>query len=84
MNEETQPVQDRPTENGIKLNNILTFLVLGVMSWVGINITQIKDSVSDMRINEAVTAHKLSYLDKKLDEHITDDEKHFLRYKNEK
>ena len=65
-------VQDKPTENGIKLNNILTALILGVMSWVGVNITTMKDDISLMRTDFAVNKNELSHLRTALNEHISE------------
>jgi len=35
-------VSDRPAEAGIKINNIISALILGVMAWVGVNIETMK------------------------------------------
>lgn len=52
--DDTYEVQDRPTENGIKINNIISFLILGVMGWVGYNIEAIKVHVANVTTVTAV------------------------------
>jgi len=41
------PVSDKPAETGIKINNIISFLILSVMAWVGYNIEDIKKNVAE-------------------------------------
>ena len=65
-------VADRPTESGIKINNILTALVLGVMSWVGLNINHLKDSLADIRIETGIQGVELSHTKELVDRHIMD------------
>lgn len=65
-------VVDRPTEVGIKLNNILTALVLMVMSWVGYNINQMKEDIGEVRADWRVMAVEQQFLKERLDEHIKD------------
>lgn len=48
MTNEVSEVKDIPTENGVKINNILTFLVLSVMTWVGYNINTMKIDIAEM------------------------------------
>jgi len=64
-------VADRPTESGIKINNILTALVLMVMSWVGYNINDLKDSLSDIRISTSIQAVELVHTKELIEKHIT-------------
>lgn len=47
-------VVDRITEVNVKLSNILTALVLMVMSWVGFNINALKDHMADALLQIAV------------------------------
>ena len=63
-------VVDRPTEVGVKINNILTALVLGVMSWVGLNINHMKDDIADMRTDTRVQQNELKHVNKTLTNHI--------------
>ena len=44
----TNEVQDKQTETGIKINNIISALILMVMSWVGYNIEDMKKAISMM------------------------------------
>ena len=44
---------------GIKMNNILTFLVLGVMAWVGVNIDVIKNDVGTIRTETKLNAQSI-------------------------
>lgn len=69
-------VQDKPTEVGIKLNNILTALVLMVMSWVGYNINTMKDHIAVIRTDSAVQAVQLTYIADRLDRHINNKDAH--------
>jgi len=64
--EHPQNVEDRPTEKGIMYNNILTFLILAVISWVGVNITQMRDSLSEIKTTGAVMKTDIKYLDKRV------------------
>lgn len=43
-----QEFRDRPAESGIKINNIISALILGVMGWVGVNIEVMKKDMSTM------------------------------------
>lgn len=63
-------VQDKPTEVGIKLNNILTALVLMVMSWAGYNIQALKDTVYEVREQTSITQNNVEHLEYRLEEHI--------------
>lgn len=65
-----QAVEDRSAEVGIKLNNILTALVLMVMSWVGINIQVMKTTQAETMRIDAVQTEKLINLRERLDAHI--------------
>lgn len=48
MKEKPMKVTDRPTEVGVTINNILTFLVLSVMGWVGYNINTMRVDIATM------------------------------------
>lgn len=65
-----QEVQDRSAEASIKLNNVLTFMVLSVMSWVGYNIENIKDGFSDLNKVVAVQSNELAHIKSQLQNHI--------------
>ena len=67
-----EDVRDRPAEVGIKLNNILTALILMVMGWVGWNINDMKTSLSQMKIDDALMANELLHLHETLENHIED------------
>ena len=73
----TEQVQDRQTEVGIKLNNVLTALILMVMGWVGFNINDMRASLSQMRIDDALMENEIVHLHKTLEAHIEDCEKRF-------
>jgi len=64
-----QPVQDRPTETGIKINNIISFLILSVMAWVGYNIEDIKKNVSTTITITAINKTDIKHLQEDLAEH---------------
>ena len=67
-----QYVQDKSAEVGIKLNNILTALILMVMAWVGFNINSMKESLSQMRVNDALMENEIVHLHETLEQHIED------------
>lgn len=70
MNEpNVQTVQDRPAETGIKINNIISFLILSVMAWVGYNIEDIKKNVAQTTTITAVNKADIQHLQKELTEH---------------
>jgi len=48
------PVKDKLAENGIKWGNIMTAIIIGLMSWVAFNINHIKDLVADALKNIAI------------------------------
>ena len=58
----TQTVQDKPAENGIKLNNIISFLILGVMAWVGYNIEEMKKNLAETVTSTAVNSAEIKHL----------------------
>jgi len=64
-------VVDRPLEVGIKLNNILTALVLMVMSWVGFNIDTMKTDMGVIRTDVTVQANELKHIKERMDDHVT-------------
>ncbi len=53
------PRERRIMNPGIKINNILTSLVLGVMAWVGINIDVIKNDVGTIRTETKLNAQSI-------------------------
>jgi len=55
-------VYDRPAETGIKVQNILTALVLGVMGWVGLNIENIKTNVGDIKLESKLNTKEIASL----------------------
>lgn len=60
-------VQDRQAENGIKLQNILTFLVLAVMTWVGTNIEIIKKDMAANQLETRLNSAGIIALSKRVD-----------------
>jgi len=54
MGKEGLEVVDKVTEVNVKLSNILTALVLMVMSWVGFNINALKDHMAEALLQIAV------------------------------
>ena len=55
-------VTDKPAEVGIKLNNILTAMILMVMGWVGWNINDMKESLAQIKIDDALMANEIMHL----------------------
>lgn len=58
-----QQVSDKPAEVGIKLNNILTALILAVMMWVGSSIETIKSDIAEVTAAQRVNDTKINHLD---------------------
>lgn len=75
----TEDVRDRPAEVGIKLNNILTALILGVMGWVGYNISDMRDSLAQVRLDDALMANEIMHLHEQFDKHLKDCEKRWSK-----
>lgn len=73
----TPQVQDRQAEVGIKLNNVLTSLILMVMAWVGWNINDMRESLSQMRVDDALMENEIIHLHETLEAHIEDCEERF-------
>lgn len=55
-----QQVTDKPTETGIKLNNILTCLILAAILWVGSSIEEIKVNVAEVTAFQMVNSEKIN------------------------
>jgi len=53
-------VVDRPTENGVKINNVLTGLLLASALWVGSSVQDLKESVVLLAANQT---HNIEALD---------------------
>lgn len=62
MSHEAPEVQDKKSEFRALVNNILTFLILAVMTWVGTNITQMRDSLSSLTTSSAVVNIEIKHL----------------------
>lgn len=71
-------VRDKPAESAIKINNILTALVLGVMSWVGVNIEQMKNEIKDISKISAVNTANIQTLSQRLEHHLQQHENYEL------
>lgn len=52
---------DRGTEVSLKLNNILTALILMVMSWIGVSIEGLKREVSQQNTDITVSQTQIAY-----------------------
>lgn len=65
-----QSVQDRPAETGIKVNNILTGLVLASILWVGNSIMDIKEIIASMDKHQALLTKDVSILEDRLEMHL--------------
>lgn len=61
-NENAIPVSDKPAESGITLNNIISFLILCVISWVGINIESIKTTQGALSTKIEVNTTNIEHL----------------------
>ena len=65
-------VVDRPTEVGVKINNVLTALVLMVMSWVGYNIDSMRTQISEVNTSLKLQKQGHDYLKDRFDRHLED------------
>lgn len=63
-------VQDKPTEIGIKLNNVLTAITIAILVWIGTSILSVKEEVGNLRTDIAVGQTNIEHLEEKLEEHI--------------
>lgn len=63
------PVSDRPAEVGVTINNILTALVLMVMSWVGVNINTMKADIAGMNAYIQTHESRISRNERDIREH---------------
>lgn len=70
-------VSDTTTEVGIKLNNILTALVLMVMSWVGWNIQEMRKDIAENKLEQAVMQAEIKHIREILYAHIADRSIHY-------
>lgn len=69
-------VTDRPVEMQGLAQTILTFLLLGVMSWVGLTLEEVKDNTAILDKSMAVFANEQTHLARDLKEHIIDPRAH--------
>ena len=66
-------VNDRPAESGIKLNNIISALILAAILWVGSSIESIKDKLTAVIVTQSEIRKDVTYnteRDKQRDERI--------------
>ena len=66
-------VNDRPAESGIKLNNIISALILAAILWVGSSIETIKDKLTAVIVTQSEIRKDVTYnteRDKQRDERI--------------
>ena len=82
-------VEDKKSEFRALVNNILTFLILGVMTWVGVNITQMKDGLATIKVNDAIVKIKVDHLEANdiiqanaLSKHLEEDNARWIRIEN--
>ena len=69
---EAVEVQDKSSEVGIKLNNVLTAILISVMLWVGTSILSVKEEIGLLRTDFAVQQVESVHLKEELFEHIRD------------
>lgn len=67
MQNNPQSVQDKPAEVNLKLNNVLTGLVLAAILWVGNSIIDIKDIIASLDKTMSLQARDITYLEEKVD-----------------
>lgn len=74
-----QRVSDKPAENGIRINNILTALILIAITWVGTSIESIKDTLAIQAKNQAVLETKVDNIDTRENARFTDTSRRLTR-----
>lgn len=79
--QETTKVSDKPLEVGLKLNNVLLFLIIAVMSWVGINIDRLRDDLAKISTATTVNSVRIDALEKDFQAHINRAETHWEKSK---
>jgi len=63
MQDEIPRVMDKGAEVSLKLNNILTALILMVMSWIGVSIEGLKDAVGKQSTALSVNSLQIEKLE---------------------
>lgn len=74
--ERTVNVTDRPVELQSMAQTILTFLLLGVMSWVGITLEKVKDNTAENNKAIAVFTVHLQNQRELFHQHVTNPKAH--------
>ncbi len=69
-------VQDKPTENGIKINNILTALILAAILWVASSIDSIKEDIGRITTGQEVNNVRIDLLEHRTEVLEIDSHKH--------
>jgi len=69
MNEKEFNVKDGLAERGIKLNNVISSGIFGVLAWVGVNIDTMKESIADVKISDGIMKSEIIHLHEKVDDH---------------
>ena len=69
-------VTDKPIELQSMAQTVLTFLLLAVMSWVGLTLEEVKDNTAILDKSMAVFANEQTHLAKDLKEHIKNPRAH--------
>jgi len=70
MANNTQPVADLPTENGVRLNNVLTGLLLAAALWVGSSVEQLKEAVVILATQQVHNEKALVALEEDIEDNI--------------
>ncbi len=65
-------VQDKPAEIGIKLQNILTSILIGVCAWVGTEIRTMGADIAEIKTDIAVDRTELNHLRQQFNQHSSD------------
>jgi len=69
-------VADRPIELQSMLQTVLTFLLLGVMSWIGITLEKVKDNTAENNKAIAVFSVHLENQRQRMHDHINNPRAH--------
>lgn len=67
----TVPVSDKPVELHSMMQTILTFMLLGVMSWVGLTLEKVKDNTAALTTKIAVSELAVTHNRELLNRHIS-------------
>lgn len=66
----SQEVTEKKLEIGSMATNVILFLILGVMGWVGLNIEKLNNSMTTVIVATSNNAIRIDNTNSRLDQHI--------------